>query len=73
MTAPRTVAELFKMFESMKANFEQRLTTLEATNASLTAELTKKDEEIKELKEAKDTQAKAIEQQEKIQKVVDNH
>ena len=61
------------MFESMKANFEQRLTTLEATNASLTAELTKKDEEIKELKEAKDTQAKAIEQQEKIQKVVDNH
>ena len=39
----------------------------------MSAELKKKEEEIQELKAAKDTQAKAIEQHDKIQKVVDNH
>ena len=61
------------MFETMKTNFEQRLTTLEKTNASLSATLSAKEIEIQELKEAKETQAKAIEQHDKIQKVVDNH
>ena len=73
MAAPRTIAELFKMVVTMKTNFEQRMKSLEDMNASLSMALEKKEEEIRELKQAKDSQSKVIEQQEKIQKVVDNH
>lgn len=31
MSAPKSIAELFKLFQSMKANFESRLKSLEDT------------------------------------------
>lgn len=73
MAVPRTIAELFRMFETMKTNFEQRLKSLEDKNETLSAMLEKKEEVIRELKEANESQTKAMKQQEKIQKIVDNH
>ena len=73
MGSPRTIAELYKMFETMKADFDRRLKIVEDSNKSLTLTVKEKEKEILELKQVNDTQAKAIEKQSEIQKVVDNH
>ena len=70
MSAPRTVAELYRLFEQMKNDFGARLAKLEQSNNSLINEIKEKDVEIKRLKTA---EAEAVKQHSVIQKVVDNH
>ena len=70
MSAPRTVAELYRLFEQMKNDFGARLAQLEQSNNSLVNEIKEKDVEINRLKT---TETEAVKQQSVIQKVVDNH
>ena len=44
MAAPRTIAELYRLFEQMKEDFEKRLSELEASNESLKETVEQKDE-----------------------------
>ena len=60
MSAPRTVAELYRLFEQMKNNFRARLAQLEQSNNSLINEIKEKDVEIKLLKTA---EAEAVKKQ----------
>ena len=73
MAVPRTIAELYKLFEKMKTDFETRLTQLEQSNKSLVDQIKEKDVEIDRLKTAEAVHTEALKQQTVIQKVVDNH
>ena len=73
MAAPRTIAELYRLFEQMKEDFEKRLSELEASNESLKETVEQKDAEIKKLKDAEALNVEALKQQKVMQKVVDNH
>ena len=73
MSVPHTIAEMHKLFEKMKTNFEARLTQLEQSNKSLVDQIKEKDVEINRLKTAEAAHTEALKQQTVIQKVVDNH
>ena len=73
MTVPRTIAELHKLFDKWKTEFESRLDLLERSNKSLIDQIKDKDAEINKLKEAEAANTQALKQQSVLQKVVDNH
>ena len=73
MTAPRTIAELHKLFEKLKTDFETRLSHLEQSNKALIDQIKEKDVEIDRLKASEAAHTEALKQQTAIQKVVDNY
>ena len=73
MAIPRTIAELHKLVEKMKTDFEARLSKLEQSNKELNDQIQAKDVEINRLKTVEAAHTEALKQQTVIQKVVDNH
>ena len=70
---PKTITELYQLFEKMKTDFETRLTQLEKSNKSLVDEINEKDIQISRLKASEAAHKEAMKQQTAMQKVVDSH